>query len=114
MDNPFLIGSPDDTSGRRISVPDALLEDLAARLRSTRWPEEPRTEPWHFGTDRTYMQELVEYWHSSYDWRHWEARLNSFANRLVTIDGYALHFLIEPGSGPRPLPLLITHGCGPS
>ena len=40
-------------------VSDAELEDLERRLASTRWPGEAPGEPWSYGTDRAYLQELV-------------------------------------------------------
>ncbi len=62
-----------------IAVPAATLDDLARRLASTRWPDEPDDAGWEYGTSLPYMQGLVEYWEHSYDWRRHEVALNRFA-----------------------------------
>ena len=60
----------------RVEVPDSAIADLRARLERVRWPDEPPLEPWSTGTSVTYMQDLVRYWASGFDWRAWEAKLN--------------------------------------
>jgi len=94
----------------RIAIADQALHDLETRLRATRWPNEARGGGWRMGTDLTYMRALVDHWLGAYDWRHWEARLNRFAQYRAEIDGLKIHFLVEPGSGDVPLPLILTHG----
>jgi pimeloyl-ACP methyl ester carboxylesterase len=94
-----------------IAVPDAALFDLQERLGRTRWPNvEPAGRPWTWGTDQRWLQGVAEHWRSRYDWRKWEARLNSVPNYHATLDGKRLHFMLERGSGPNPLPLILTHG----
>ena len=56
------------------------------------------------------MQELVEHWQQSYDWRKHEAALNRFAHFKADIDGVGIHFIHERGKGPNPTPLLLIHG----
>ena len=63
-----------------INIPDSVLDDLKARLERTRWPDElPGTE-WDYGTNMTYLKELVEYWKTSFDWRAQERLINSFSH----------------------------------
>ena len=45
------------------------LADLGRRLASARWPGDSPGEPWSYGTDRAYLQELIAYWRDEYDWR---------------------------------------------
>ena len=46
----------------RLHVDDAVLADLRQRLERVRWPDEPPDgEPWQFGTDLSYLRELVAY-----------------------------------------------------
>src|SRR5207248_3404867 len=66
--------------------------------------------PWQFGTDLSYLQELVAYWRHEFDWRKQEAKLNQFTQFMAPIAGIDLHFLHVPGVGPRPMPLLLSHG----
>jgi pimeloyl-ACP methyl ester carboxylesterase len=93
-----------------IQVPDAVLADLRQRLGRVRWPDEIPGAGWEYGTDLAYMQDLVTYWREAYDWRTHEALLNGFQQYTVPLGGIDLHFIHEPGHGPDPLPLLISHG----
>ncbi len=94
-----------------IAVPDAVLDDLGERLRRARLPTiEPAATPWHYGTPLAFMRDILGYWRDEYDWRRSEAALNRFTHYKVPIDGKRLHFILERGSGPDPLPLLLSHG----
>ena len=48
-----------------VRVGDADLEDLRRRLQSPRWPPDSPGEPWSYGTDRAYLEELIAYWRTS-------------------------------------------------
>ena len=61
-----------------IDVPQATLDDLAARLADTRWPDEIPGMGWDYGTNPAYLRELAEYWRTEYDWRAQERGLNQF------------------------------------
>jgi microsomal epoxide hydrolase len=93
-----------------LRVPDAAIADLKERLARTRWPDEPPLEPWSTGTSLAYARELAEYWRTGFDWRAWEARLNSYRQFTVQLGGIDLHFIHEPGKRPDAMPLLISHG----
>jgi microsomal epoxide hydrolase len=56
------------------------------------------------------MQELIEYWGERFDWRIQEAKLNSFRQFKVPLARIQLHYIHEEGKGPKPLPLLLSHG----
>lgn len=93
-----------------LEIPDAAIDDLRARLALTRFPDQTPGEPWAYGTDVAYMQQLVEYWGREFDWRAQEARLNAFPQFKVPLHGIELHFLHVEGKGPAPCPLLLSHG----
>lgn len=94
----------------QLHVPDSAIVDLRERLGRTRFPDQTPGEPWAYGTDVAYLQHLVEHWRARFDWRQQEARLNAFAQYMVPLHGIELHFLHVQGNGPRPLPLLLSHG----
>src|SRR5437762_1791308 len=71
----------------KIQVDDAVLEDLKLRLARTRFPDQIEGSAWDYGVDLEYMQKLVEYWRTKYDWRTHEQRLNQFEQFVTTIDG---------------------------
>ncbi len=93
-----------------LHVPEAVLADLRERLARTRWPDEPPLAPWSTGASVEYLQQLVEYWRTGFDWRAQEAKLNRFPQFTVPLAGIELHFIHEPGRGPDPMPLLLSHG----
>ena len=93
-----------------LNVSDAVLADLRARLERVRWPDEAPAAGWQHGTSLAYMKELVAYWRDRYDWRAHEARLNRLKQFTAPVGGIDLHFIHEPGVGPAPLPLLLSHG----
>ncbi len=94
----------------RISIPEKSLNDLRARLRQTRWPDEVQGADWRYGANLAYMKELADYWIWGFDWAAQETRINSFANYQAVVGGLRIHFVHERGKGPAPMPLLITHG----
>ena len=93
-----------------LHVEDRVLDDLRQRLARTRWPDEAPGPPWSTGSSVAYMKSLTEHWCSGFDWRAHEAALNRFRQFTVPLAGIDLHFIHEPGQGPAPLPLLLSHG----
>lgn len=93
-----------------INIPDERLEDLRSRLRAARWPKPVDGEAWSDGTDLQFLQRLTEYWLNGFDWRAQEKRLNGLPQFTVTVDAQEIHFVHLRGSGPAPLPLILTHG----
>src|SRR6266481_755744 len=93
-----------------LTVPDHAIADLRERLARTRYPDQAPGAPWAYGTDVGYLQRLVAYWLTAFDWRTEEARFNSFPQYKVPLCGIDLHFLHVPGQGPAPRPLLLLHG----
>jgi pimeloyl-ACP methyl ester carboxylesterase len=94
----------------RLSVPEAELTDLRARLDRTRWPEKETVGDWSQGSPLERVQALCAYWRTSYDWRRCEARLNALGQFRTHIDGLDIHFMHVASPHPRAMPLLITHG----
>ena len=94
----------------RLRIPDSAIDDLNRRLDHTRFPDQAPGEPWAYGADVAYLKLLVEHWRSRFDWRAQEARLNAFAQFKLPLHGIDLHFLHVEGKGPKPYPLLLSHG----
>ena len=94
----------------KLHVGDDVLADLKTRLTRVRWPDEVPDNHWKYGTDLPYLKALVEYWRDAYDWRKHEAQLNTFKQYKVKLAGSDVHFIREEGKGPKPMPLLISHG----
>jgi microsomal epoxide hydrolase len=93
-----------------MAVPEALLNDLQQRLALTRWPDEIPGAGWHYGANLAYVKELVRYWQHQYDWRAQERLLNGFPQYRVQLEDITLHYIQQPGVGPAPIPLFLSHG----
>src|SRR3546814_6329560 len=83
---------------------------MRARIAATRWAPEMEDMGWRYGFDGGYLRELARTWQSEFDWREAERAINQFTHYRVTIDGFPIHFIREPGKGPKPIPLILTHG----
>ncbi|GAA5046038.1 epoxide hydrolase family protein [Nocardia callitridis] len=93
-----------------IHVDEDILADLRRRLAATRLPPDPGNRDGSYGVDAGYLRELLDYWHSEFDWRAAEAAINVYEHYRVEVDGVPVHFMRKPGVGPNPTPLILTHG----
>lgn len=93
-----------------IGVAEEIFQDLKRRLASTRWPDEIIGAGWEYGTNLSYLKELVDHWQNRFDWRSQEAKLNAFSHFRENIDGLQIHFIYEKGKSPHSIPLILTSG----
>ncbi len=93
-----------------VNISDDVLDDLRDRLRRTRWPDELEDVGWDYGSSLAYIRELCEYWANGFDWRAQEAAINELPHYRADVDGLGIHYIHARGTGPDPIPLVITHG----
>jgi pimeloyl-ACP methyl ester carboxylesterase len=93
-----------------IALDQDLLEDLRQRIITTRWPSQPPLPGWEYGADLEYLQDLLSTWADGFDWRAQERELNRFPHFRARIDGHWVHFVHVRGTGPNPMPIVLTHG----
>ena len=65
---------------------------------------------WDYGTDLSYLRELVQYWRDGFDWRAAEAGLNRLPHFRTDVDDLGIHFIHARSPVEDAFPLLITHG----
>ena len=94
----------------RSETPAEQIADLHERLARTRFTPALSGSDWTHGTPPGYLAELVEYWRTEFDWAAAERRINELPQFLAEIGDTTLHFVHKKGVGPRPLPLLFSHG----
>ena len=94
----------------KVDISDKYLQNIYSKVKNYPWHEMPDDGGWEYGTDLGYLQEFCDYWVTAFDWRKQEAKLNRFEHFKALIDGIDIHFIHEKGSGPKPQPLLISHG----
>lgn len=93
-----------------IAIAQEDLDDLQARLAHVRWTNELPGVGDDYGLELAPVKKLVEYWRNGYDWRSWEAKLNSYPQFTTTIDGQNIYFLHIRSQEEDALPLILTHG----
>ena len=93
-----------------LAITTEQLDDLDRRLRFSRLPDTLAAESWEDGTAVNFLARLLDYWSNQFDWRIHEQRINQLPQFMAEIDGEAIHFLHQRGIGPKPMPLIITHG----
>ncbi len=94
----------------RMAVEESVLVDLNERLAKTRWPDQIAGSEWEYGVDVGYMQAIVRYWRTEYDWRKHERELNTLPQFTTEIDGLELHLIHVRSPHPDAMPLLLIHG----
>ncbi len=94
----------------KIEVPEEILDDLRERLARTRWPDEIEGAGWDYGTDLSYMKELVDYWLNDFNWRAQEAALNEFSHFRGEVGSLGIHFVHEMSNRRDAMPVMLLHG----
>jgi len=93
-----------------IEISDAAIADLQRRLAATRMPDQIADTTWEYGTDSSYLSELIDYWQNDFDWKKQESELNQFDQFKTEIDGLDMHFIHQRSENPDAIPLMIVHG----
>ncbi len=110
MDNSNKKMNVKNLSPYKIQVADKILDDLKERLSLTRWPDEIENAGWEYGTNLSYLKELVDHWQNQFNWRSQEEKLNTFSHFREKIDNVNIHFIYEKGKKSSSFPLILTSG----
>jgi microsomal epoxide hydrolase len=94
----------------RVEIPQARIDRILARVRDAEWPDRLDAPDTRYGVNWDYMKALAKYWTERFDWRKAEANLNRYPQFLARIGDYDVHFYYVKGRGPKPLPVIFTHG----
>ena len=93
-----------------VNIDDSELININSKIKQYPWSSIEDMEGWSYGTNKTYLKELCDYWVKEFDWKKHEKKINSFKNYKTNIDGLNIHFIKEEGSGKNPNTLLLLHG----
>ncbi|QUT04429.1 alpha/beta fold hydrolase [Sphingobium phenoxybenzoativorans] len=88
----------------------ARLADLRQRVANAHLPHDFANADWSYGMNGDVLRDLLDYWRDGYDWDGQQQAINSFKHHRVTIDDVPVHFIREPGRGPAPMPIILSHG----
>ena len=92
----------------RVGFDAAVLDDLGRRLSAARLAPDGGTG-WERGVPRSWLAGVLTGW-QRFDTAAFQTRLGRLAHSRAVVDGQVIHLVHEPGRGPAPLPLLLTHG----
>src|SRR5262245_963975 len=107
---PAAVGASEAIRPFRVDIPEEALVDLRNRLAATRLPEKETVSDYSQGVPLKTVQQVLDYWKTSYDWRKVEAKLNSYPNFITEIDGLDIHFIHVRSKHENALPVIVTHG----
>lgn len=94
----------------RVDIPAATIDRILKRVLETRLPDRLEANDWRYGANWDYMKALAKYWTAQFDWRKAEANLNRYPQFLARVGDFDIHFYHVKGRGPKPVPLILTHG----
>ena len=94
----------------KLNIENDILEGISNRLKTSRLPEDFGNSNWSYGTERNYLENLLEYWISDYDWKRTEKEINSFPNFICEINNIPIHFIHIKSSNKNSKPIILTHG----
>jgi microsomal epoxide hydrolase len=94
----------------RIDIPQSTINRILRRVRESRLPDRLDSSDWRYGANWDYTKSLAEYWTTRYDWRKAEAGLNRYPQFIAKVGDFDVHFYHVRGKGPRPVPIVLTHG----
>lgn len=97
-----------------INVVFQMIRDLKNRLIKTR----PFTKPlegvaFQYGFNSDYLTEVLNFWHTKYDFGERQKHLNTYPQFVTNIQGLDIHFLQIKPINPNKLkvvPLILLHG----
>lgn len=92
-----------------IEIPQHQIDDLAARLEATRWPNAVAPAAEERGMSLAWLRSAAEHWRTSFDWRAIEKELNRLPQFTADVGGTALHVVHARGHGDK-VPVLLVHG----
>ena len=107
---PLLAQQRATTRPFNVSIPRPTINRILNRVKETRLPDRLDAPDWRYGANWAFMRALTEYWTTTFDWRKAEANLNRYPQFLARVDDFDIHFYHVKGRGPKPLPLVLTHG----
>ena len=94
----------------RVNIPQSKIDHIIKRVREAQWPDRMDADDWRYGANWDYMRSLAKYWVEQFDWRKAEANLNRYPQFRARVGEFDIHFYYVKGRGPKPMPLILTHG----
>ena len=66
----FIMNKKLKESSFKVNIEDSILDDLLGRVKNSRILKDFGNKEWKYGTEETYLRNLVDYWSNQYDWKN--------------------------------------------
>ncbi|MBN44741.1 MAG: hypothetical protein CML94_04485, partial [Rhodobiaceae bacterium] len=63
-----------------LDIKKSVLDDVAYRVKNSRIINDYGNKKWKYGTEETYLKNLIDYWSNQYDWKKQEKEINKFSH----------------------------------
>ena len=67
-----------------------LLDDVNTRVKNSRITKDFGNQKWQYGTEESYLKDLIHYWINDYDWRAQEKKINAFSQVEKSLNDFEL------------------------
>jgi epoxide hydrolase len=101
---------PNGVAPMTIEMDDEVINDLRQRVRRARRPERMLVVGREDPARLQFINDLIDYWARSFDWRLQERRLKRLPHFRATVGGIGIHFLWLRSPRSDATPLLLTNG----
>ena len=81
-----------------LNIKQDVLNDINYLVKNSRLSNDFGNKEWKYGTEETYLKELINYWSNHYDWKKQEKEINKFSHYKIKIYNIPIHFMYEKGS----------------
>ena len=94
----------------KLSISKKTLSRIYKKVKKYPWKNIENIHGWKLGTNYNYLKKISKYWHTKFNWKKQEDKINSYSNYITNVNGIKIHFIKEKSSNPKSKPLLLLHG----
>ncbi len=94
----------------KLSVSKKTLNIIYKKVKKYPWNDIENIHGWKLGTNYNYLKKISKYWHTRFNWKKQENKINSYSNYITYVNGIKIHFIKEKSSNPKSNALLLLHG----
>jgi len=94
----------------KLSISKKTLSRIYKKVKKYPWKNIENIHGWKLGTNNNYIKKNSKYWHTKFNWKKQENKINSYSNYITYVNGIKIHFIKEKSNNPKSKPLLLLHG----
>ena len=94
----------------KLCVSRKTLNTIYKKVKGYPWNNIENIQGWQLGANYNYLKKISKYWHTKFNWKKQENKINSYSNYITYVNGIKIHFIKEKSSNPKSNALLLLHG----